>query len=65
MNRPSNQTEVLSFRNGDRLATIVTDGSHHRSYELETCKELSSLYHAISYLESHGYQIDMDNFNGE
>lgn len=58
-------TEVISFRRGDRLATVVTDGKNHRTYEFETCRSHGSLRMAIAYLESQGYQIDIDNFNGE
>lgn len=58
-------TEVLSFRRGDHLATVVTDGVCHRTYELETCRSHGSLRAAISYLESMGYRIEMDTFNGE
>lgn len=55
--------EVLSFRRGDNLATIATDGERHVSQELELSKEHASLSQAIAYLEAKGYDIDTDNFN--
>lgn len=58
-------TEVITFRRGDRLATVVTDGENHRTYEFESCRSHGSLRTAIAYLETIGYQIDIDNFNGE
>lgn len=54
--------EVMSFRRGDNLATIATDGVKHVSQELELCKEHATLSKAISYLESKGYGILMDGF---
>ena len=65
MKNETNPTEVLSFRKGDHLATVVTDGTTHKTYEFENCKNHGSLNMAISYLESMGYSIDIDNFNGE
>lgn len=57
------QTEVLSFRRGDNLATVVTDGTTHRTYELELTRKHSSLHRAIAYLEGKGYEIEIDKFN--
>ncbi len=54
--------EVLSFRRGDNLATVATDGVRHVSQELELVKEHASLSQAIAYLEAKGYDIDTDNF---
>lgn len=54
--------EVLSFRRGDNLATIATDGKRHVSQELELSKEHATLSKAISYLEAKGYGILMDGF---
>ena len=54
--------EVLSFRNGDNLATIATDGTRNVSQELELSKEHATLSKAISYLEDKGYGILMDGF---
>lgn len=54
--------EVLSFRNGDNLATIATDGVRHVSEEIRLCKEHSTLSKAISYLEAKGYRILIDEF---
>lgn len=56
-------TEVLSFRRGDNLATVVTDGTTHRTYELELTRKHSSLHRAIAYLEGKGYSIEIDKFN--
>lgn len=55
-------TEVLTFRNGLQVATIVTDGRHHRSYEWEFCQEHPTLQRAISYLEKKGYSVDTGEF---
>lgn len=65
MKNETHPTEVLSFRKGDHLATVVTDGSTHRTYEFEKCTSHRTLSRAISYLEAMGYSIDMENFNGE
>lgn len=54
--------EVLSFRMGDNLATIATDGQRHVSQEFELAKEHSTLTKAISYLVAKGYELDTDNF---
>ena len=63
-NKTDNPTEVLSFRNGIRMATIVTDGEHHRSFECDRQASHPTLIKAISYLESRGYTIITDQFNG-
>lgn len=65
MSNGSHQTEVLAFRKGDHFATVVTDGENHQTYEFEKCTRHGSLNMAISYLESMGYEIDVENFNGE
>lgn len=65
MSRRKSNTEVLSFMKGDHLATVVTDGTTHKTYEFDKCKSHGSLNMAISYLEAMGYEIDMENFNGE
>ena len=62
MSNQQHLVEVLSFRRGDNLATIATNGQRHVSQEFELCKEFTSLARAISYLESKGYTIDVDNF---
>lgn len=54
--------EVLSFRRGDNLATIATDGVRHVSQEFELCKEHGRLTTAIAYLEGKGYEIQIDEF---
>ena len=63
MSNSNHPTEVLSFRRGDNLATIATDGRRSVSQEFELVKEHSSLTAAISYLESKGFSILTDNFN--
>lgn len=63
MSNSNHPTEVLSFRRGDNLATIATDGRRNVSQEFELVKEHSSLTAAISYLESKGFSILTDNFN--
>lgn len=52
--------EVLVFMKGDRMATIVTDGSKHKTYEFDRCQDHGSLNMAISYLEAKGYSINID-----
>lgn len=54
--------EVLSFKRGDNLATIATDGVRHVTQEFELCKEHGRLATAIAYLEGKGYQIQADEF---
>lgn len=54
--------EVLSFRRGDNLATVATDGVRHVTEEIRLCKEHDTLSAAISYLEAKGYQIIPDGF---
>ncbi len=54
----SHPVEVLSFRRGNRLATIATDGRRHVSQEVEEPKEHDTLGNAIAYLECKGYRID-------
>lgn len=54
--------EVLSFRRGDNLATIATDGRRHVSQEIELCREHGTLRKAIAYLESKGYEIQPEGF---
>lgn len=58
-----NPTEVISFKRGDNLATVATNGQRHVTQEFELVKEHGSLRGAISYLESKGYSILPDNFN--
>lgn len=60
--RLSHPAEVLSFRRGDNLATIATDGERHVTQEFEYCREFDKLSKAISYLCAKGYSIDTENF---
>lgn len=53
---------VLTFTRKKAVATIVTDGVHVRSYEPQNVKSHARLSHAISYLESRGWSIEMDKF---
>lgn len=62
MKHDNNITEVLSFRRGDNLATIATNGTRHVSQELELVKEHSTLARAIGYLEAKGYNLLPDQF---
>lgn len=62
MSNEQHLVEVLSFRRGDNLATIATNGLRHVSQEFELCKEHTSLARAISYLEAKGYSVDIDDF---
>lgn len=54
--------EVLSFQDGTRQATIVTDGERHKSFEMEHSQDHPTLTKAIAYLESKGYRIVPDVF---
>lgn len=62
MSKEIHPVEVLSFRRGDNLATIATDGARHVSQEFEQVREHSTLVQAISYLAAKGYELDIDNF---
>lgn len=62
MRTSEHPVEVLSFRRGDNLATIATNGTRHVSQEFELCKEHATLSKAISYLEAKGYGILIDGF---
>lgn len=62
MNRELHPVEVLSFRKGDNIATIATDGKRHVSQEFTTAREHVSLTKAIAYLCAKGYDIDPSNF---
>lgn len=53
---------VLTFTRKKAVATIVTDGVHVRSYEPQNVKSHARISHAISYLESRGWSIEMDKF---
>lgn len=55
--RQSHPVEVLTFYNGTKYATVVTDGNHTRSFEYECQKDHVSLKKGIAYLESNGYEI--------
>jgi len=59
------RTEVLTFRNGDRLATVVTDGRTVKTYEWESNRQHASLSKAIAYLEARGYSVEVEQFNGQ
>lgn len=50
-------TEVITFQRGDQLATVVTDGVNHRTYEWEYNRSHASITAAMAYLESRGYSI--------
>lgn len=63
MSKNEHPVEVLSFRNGDILATIATDGKRHVSQIIDQAKEHASLHGAIAYLEARGFNIDSSNFS--
>lgn len=60
----SNQTapEVITFRNGDVPATIVTNGESIRTYTSDEVKGHRKLNSAIAHLEYKGYSIMMDEW---
>ena len=62
MSKENNPVEVLSFVNGIQSATIVTDGTRHKSFEYAHCQDHETLSKAIAYLESKGYKIVPDEF---
>lgn len=62
MSKQNNPVEVLSFVNGIQSATIVTDGTRHKSFEYEHSQDHETLSKAIAYLESKGYKIVPDEF---
>ena len=62
MSNKSHQVEVLTMRNGYRLATVVTDGERTRSFEVNDTKDHPNLYAAIAHLEAKGYSIQPDIF---
>lgn len=64
MKQYSNQTEVLSFVNGGNQANVVTDGERHKSYEWECVRDHATLKKAIAYLESKGYRLVPDVWEG-
>lgn len=59
------ETEILVFTKGDQIATIVTDGTTHKTYELKNCQNHGSLNMAISHLEAMGYSIQVEKFNAK
>lgn len=61
-NTEGQPAEVLSFRKGDNLATVATNGQRTVSQEFELVKEHRSLTAAISYLEAKGYEIIQGGF---
>lgn len=63
VSRPEHEVAVLTFRKGDKCATIVTDDVLTRSYEPEGCRSHDSLKQAIAYLESKQYTIITDKFD--
>lgn len=62
MSKDLHPVEVLSFQDGTRQATIVTDGVRHKSFEFEHSKDHPTLAKAIAYLETRGYRILPDVF---
>lgn len=55
-------TEVITFRDGDRVASLVTDGTRTKTYESDCCREHTTTLKAIAYLESQGYHVQTDEF---
>lgn len=62
MSKDLHPVEVLSFQDGTRQATIVTDGVRHKSFEFEHSQDHPTLAKAIAYLETRGYRILPDAF---
>lgn len=59
-----NDVELLTFRKGDAVAMVVTDGRQTRSFTAHDCKAHGSIKMAIAYLESAGYEIVTDGWEG-
>lgn len=62
MSKDLHPVEVLSFQDGIRQATIVTDGVRHKSFEFEQSQDHPTLAKAIAFLETRGYRIVPDAF---
>lgn len=58
----SNPVEVLTFRRGIDVATIVTDGEQTRTFERDDNRPHPTLAKAIGYLEAKGYLIQIDEW---
>lgn len=58
--KKQNDVELLTFRRGDAVAMVVTDGRQTRTFEPHNCKAHGTLHMAIAYLESAGYNIDTE-----
>lgn len=63
MSRTCNQVEVLTFRNADHFATVVTDGARTKSFEVFDSHDHPSLQSAIAHLEAKGYSIITEIFH--
>lgn len=62
MNNEEYQVEVLTFRRGDLVATIATNGERHVTQVGEVCVEHGTLRNGIAYLCSRGYVLSADDF---
>lgn len=62
MDNKEKQVEVLTFRKGDLVATIATNGVRHVSQVGETCAEHGTLKRGIAYLCSRGYMLSVEDF---
>lgn len=58
----SKPVEVLTFRRGIDVATIVTDGEQTRTFERDDNRPHPTLARAIGYLEAKGYSIQIDEW---
>ena len=54
--------EVLTFRRGIDVATVVTDGEQTRTFERDDNRPHPTLARAIGYLEAKGYSIQIDEW---
>ena len=62
MNNKEMQVEVLTFRKGDLVATIATNGVRHVSQVGDRCVEHGTLKKGIAYLCSRGYMLSVEDF---
>lgn len=62
MNNKEMQVEVLTFKKGDLVATIATNGVRHVLQVGDMCVEHGTLKKAIAYLCSRGYVLSIEDF---
>lgn len=56
-------TEVMTFRKQNILATVVTDGLHFATYTPQGTRWHDKLSRAIAHLEKQGFSIVVDGWS--